>query len=339
MRLAPFDRVSHGLAMRWATSLVAATFLTFLQSASAQCVSAPEMAEIQSLSPAEAAAMGPLREDRIGRVVAPVMVNGQGPFRFIVDTGANRSALSNQLAAQLGLPVIGLGEVHSVHSVVTAPMVRLDTLSYGAIALTAGEVPTLEGAVLAGEHGLLGVDGMAGRRLRLDFERNCIEISPSARWRAPRGWITLRAQLQFGHLVLLRGRVADTDVKVFLDTGSNTTLANEALRAALSARAARRRRQMEASVAYTVGEPVVLDHAILIPRLSIGELQVNNVPAFAGDFHIFRLWGLTEEPALLVGMDVLTQASELVIDYGRGVVQVQPRRRVDIGVRISPFGR
>ena len=33
----------------------------------------------------------PTRLDRIGRVMTHVMVNGKGPFRFVIDTGASRS--------------------------------------------------------------------------------------------------------------------------------------------------------------------------------------------------------------------------------------------------------
>src|SRR5438874_8726067 len=45
----------------------------------------------------------PTRLDHIGRIIAPVMVNGQGPFRFIVDTGASWSTVSPHLAHTLGL--------------------------------------------------------------------------------------------------------------------------------------------------------------------------------------------------------------------------------------------
>src|SRR3982074_3598920 len=45
----------------------------------------------------------PTRIDRIGRVLAPVKINDQGPFRFIVDTGASHSTISPRLAAALGL--------------------------------------------------------------------------------------------------------------------------------------------------------------------------------------------------------------------------------------------
>src|SRR4051812_19033096 len=45
----------------------------------------------------------PTQLDRIGRILAPVMINGQGPFRLIIDTGANHSTISPRLVEKLGL--------------------------------------------------------------------------------------------------------------------------------------------------------------------------------------------------------------------------------------------
>src|SRR5579859_2513690 len=45
----------------------------------------------------------PTTHDHIGRVVVPVMINGQGPFRFVVDTGASHSTISPKAASALGL--------------------------------------------------------------------------------------------------------------------------------------------------------------------------------------------------------------------------------------------
>ena len=68
----------------------------------------------------------PTRLDRIGRVMTQVMVNGKGPFRFVIDTGASRSTLSPHLAKSLGLThsvgrnvmlngVTGAGDLHLDH--------------------------------------------------------------------------------------------------------------------------------------------------------------------------------------------------------------------------------
>lgn len=302
----------------------AAATLLVASNAAAECINAPDLAAYQTASPQDFA-LGATRSDRLGRVVAPVTVNGQGPFRFIVDTGANRSAVSPELAARLGLTPHGAENVHSVHGVSIAPLVNVDRLQYGEVSLNAAALPMLGGNVLAGEDGLLGVDGMTGRRLRMDFERNCIEIMPSAQARRLRGWSTIEGDMRFGHLIVVRGSIEGIRVHLLIDTGSDSSLANTALREALNARVRRRGREI---VAYTVGDNVILQNAILVPRMRMGELTVNNVTAFVGDYHIFQLWGLLDEPTLLLGMDVLSQARGLAIDYGRGTVHLHINERM-----------
>jgi predicted aspartyl protease len=326
-------RRAMGFISRLAAIAAFAAGFAFAANAAAQCLDAPDLAAYQTATPADFAA-GPTRTDRLGRVVAPVMVNGQGPFRFIVDTGANRSVLSDGLVTQLGLTPDGTGEVHSVHGVTTAPIVTVDQLQYGDVSLSAEALPMLSGRVLAGEAGLLGVDGMRGRRLRMDFERNCIEIAPSNEARRLRGWTSIRGEMRFGHLVIIRGSVNGIRVNLLLDTGSDSSLANFALRDAMSARLRRRPRQ-EQTIAYTAGETVILENALVVPRMMMGELEVRNVVAYVDDFHIFQLWGLTSEPTLLLGMDVLSQARGLAIDYERGVVYFRIHDSLRLDTRIN----
>lgn len=315
-------------------TILGALFLALAaRGASAECVAAPDLAEYQQITPEDIAA-GPTRLDRLGRVVAPISVNGQGPFRFIVDTGANRSVVSQGLAERMGLFPSGTGEVHSVYGVSSAPLVNVDSLQYGALRLGGASLPMLQGAILAGEHGLLGVDGMQGRRLLMDFERNCIEIVSSEGARRLSGWTRVRGEMRFGHLVLIRGAVGRIPVSMFVDTGSNFTMANIALQNRLreQVRATRRRDPIRA---FTAGQPIVLDTALVLPRVDLGAIEANNIVAYVGDFHIFRLWNLIDEPALLLGMDVLSQTRGIAIDYERATVHFRLRGRVHTGSRLA----
>lgn len=287
--------------------------------AGAECVEAPDPSSHAGFADAATtAAGGPTSTTQSGRVVAPVRVNGEGPFRFIVDTGANRSVLSVALAERLGLAPQGAGQVHSVHGVTVAPLVSVDSLRYGDLSFGHSSMPVLQGAVLGGEHGLLGVDGMSGRRLLMDFERNCIEIAPAQGARRLRDWVAIRGQLRFGHLVVIQGSINGVRTQFLVDTGSDASLANTALREALGARI-RHDRSAEV-IAFTASDPIELQNAIFIRRISIGELEVRDVMAFVGDYHIFDLWGLSAEPTLLIGMDVLSQTRGIAVDYERGVV-------------------
>src|SRR5690349_20565118 len=52
--------------------------------------------------------------DLAGRITVPVRVNGEGPFDFVVDTGANRTVIAGELAAELGLPDDGPASIHGI---------------------------------------------------------------------------------------------------------------------------------------------------------------------------------------------------------------------------------
>jgi predicted aspartyl protease len=313
-----------------------AILLSAAAEAQAQCLTPPALEAIGAEG--ATAAAGDSLTDRLGRVVAPVMVNGQGPFRFIVDTGANRSVISAALAQRLGLTAVGEGIVHSVHGATPAPLVDVQSLRYGNLAVPSAQMPMLQGSMLAGEHGLLGVDGMQGRRLRLDFEDKCIEILPSNR--APAlgfGWTRLRGELRFGNLVVVQGRIQGMRVNVLIDTGSNVSLANQALHRALADRVRYDPTASSISRAYTAGEPIVLDTAIVLPELTIGDLSMSDMLLFVGDFHVFSLWGLDAEPTVLVGMDVLSKARAMAIDYERASVYFR-LRQPRAGTRLDNSG-
>ena len=309
MRMAPLSKAA-GLALAlWLTSTVSAV---------ANCISSPDLAPAARITSSEAAA-GPTRRDANGRVVAPVTINGQGPFRFIVDTGANRSVLSTALAQSLALTPTGMGDVHSIDGVQSAPLVDVASLNYGLVPLGRAALPVLGNAMMGGEQGILGVDGMQGKRLRLDFEHRCIEIIPSRTAPMLRGWAQIRGTLRFGHLVVVPARVENVHVNVLIDTGSDISLANTAFRVALErGHLARTPSQIER--AYTAGRPVLLGNAVVVPELRLSTVTISDTTLYIGDFHIFALWELLQEPTLLIGMDVLSHAHALAIDYERGMV-------------------
>ena len=73
--------------------------LALLLAAAAQAESPPSALEELAVTADEPRFVAPTRRDRIGRIWAPVLINGQGPFRLVLDTGASHSALTPRLAA------------------------------------------------------------------------------------------------------------------------------------------------------------------------------------------------------------------------------------------------
>jgi predicted aspartyl protease len=281
-----------------------------------------------ALAPGTPGVAGTTTTDTAGRAVALININGQGPFRFIIDTGANRSVLSQALVARLGLARSGEGVVHSISGAEPAMLVNVESLSFGDLRLSGGDTPVLDGPMLDGAHGLLGVDGMAGRLLHVDFTRHCVEIYESGSQLPMEGWLSVPARMRFGTMLMVPGEILGVNVNVLIDTGSNISLANQHFRDALRGIAARSVEYHD-NHAFTFGRPIVLTQSVWTPRLRLGHMMVGGVNAYIGDFHIFDVWGLQDEPTLLVGMDVLARSREMAIDYEHGIVHFRKTPRGD----------
>lgn len=107
-----------------------------------------------------------------GGIVVQVTVNGQGPFRFLLDTGSTHSSITESLAARVGARLVAQAMVGSVLGSTLRPIARLDRLTVGPVrvdGLMPSVVPDL--GVLTAEDvaGVLGQDVLATWRYTIDF--------------------------------------------------------------------------------------------------------------------------------------------------------------------------
>lgn len=263
----------------------------------------------------------PTRPDRIGRIAAPVMINGQGPFRLILDTGASQSVITKRVADTLGLLLTPESRLmlHGVTGSLAVPAVYLDTFETGDLIQRNLRVAVL-GSVMGGADGILGVQGFDGLRVSVDFSDDEITIARSRGQRARLHEGTIPATLRFGRLLVVDGYVGRIRVKAVIDTGAETTLGNSALRDALL----RRKRFKDGPDDATVtglNEASQRGRFIRSPRIRLGDAEIDGLHIIYGDIHVFKLWELEDEPAILVGMDVLGSLERLVIDYRRAEIQ------------------
>jgi hypothetical protein len=107
-----------------------------------------------------------------------------------------------------------------------------------------------------------------------------------------------------------------------LDTGAQTTIGNSSLRAALAKRAG------QGITNSIVGVTLDVQHGetFYLPAVAIGDLTVTGMRVTFGDIYIFNAWKMTEDPALLIGMDVIGLLDTLIIDYKRKELHLRPRR-------------
>jgi predicted aspartyl protease len=266
----------------------------------------------------------PTTLDRAGRVLAPVTINGQGPFRFILDTGANRSVLSPDLVEALAIAPSpdAQVEVHGVTGSAMLPTVVVGELKAGDLSIVRNKrMPVLSGSLLAGADGILGIEGMAGSRIEVDFESGMVTLTPSRRASAPEGMLTVPVTLRHRGLLLADARIGRVRIKAIIDTGAERTLGNMALFKALLPTLSP---QVAAATVQGATPDVTAGASFLAPTIQVGDVQIENLEVTFGDLYVFRLWDLEKQPALLIGMDLIGTARRLVIDYRRREMQILP---------------
>ena len=272
----------------------------------------------------------PTRADRSGRIVAAVRVNDRGPYRFILDTGANASALSPRVVEELALPAVEGVEVHGVTGTAVLSAVRVESMKAGEVVLPSAVLPVLPGDIFGSADGILGVTGMQDMRIDVDFARDRVSIGRSGGKRAPFGYVVVKATLWQGGLLLVDGKVGSIPVKVILDTGAERTMGNLPLRAAIVERS--RPGEEFAATVHGATADVSSGTYFTAPRISVGNARLTDLPVTFGDLHVFRVWGLDQEPALVIGMDVLGRVERFVVDFRRREFQMKAKGS-DVAIR------
>lgn len=266
--------------------------------------------------------VAPTLRDRIGRVWAPVYINGQGPFRLVLDTGANRSAVIQSLATRIGTPIESktvrlLGATGS--SIV--PLIHVDSIEVGDLWLGDRKLAIVQD-VFGGAEGVLGADGLSDKRVFIDFRNDQISIRRSGALALSPGFTRVPVKIRHGHLLMFDVKLAGIRTKAMLDTGAQTTIGNTSLRTALARQARNGVANSIMGVTLDVQQGVTYD----APPVNIADITIRGMRVTFGDIYIFDAWKMTDEPALLIGMDVIGLLDSLIIDYKHRELHLRPRR-------------
>lgn len=273
--------------------------------------------------------------DNSARVTVPVFLDGQGPFAFVVDTGANRTVISTEVAEACRFPAAGSAQVHGIIALQPAPLVKVGRIRVGDVVSARLKLPCIP-RQLVGADGILGLDMFRDRRLVLGFHDSTFHIAASggmelgrdrnSRINLPEGPVTVPARFRSGQLVILDAEAAGEPITAFLDSGSQVTIANRALRdAALKARPDIGQRLFHSELISATGQSALADFGPL-PGLRLGGQLLDRPTVAFADLHIFELWDLQSRPTLLVGVDVLRRFDQVAFDFGHKLITFWPSR-------------
>lgn len=253
-----------------------------------------------------------------------VLINGQGPFTFLVDTGGSTMiSIDAELARDIGIETLSTGKVQGVSGETESGLALLDDVRIGGIQLRRVHAHTFSMPITlrVAADGVLGTGIFTDGRLRFDFERGVLELSESGTSTAPGAAFPFR--LIADAKIVAPVEMESEPVAALLDTGADAVV--------LASSFLKRRFPNAKPIDVPLGEGVGIG--------SGGEMNAMFTPGVN-----LRLWGATYEnysglglsilddllgPALgmqtdvLVGMSIFREMRSLTIDFPQRKLWVQ----------------
>jgi predicted aspartyl protease len=111
-------------------------------------------------------------------VVVPVFLNGQGPFRFLLDTGATHSILSTAVADQLRIPTGSRGALITAGGSVPVTVRVIEAVQIGSVRIGKTTIAVSDAEILRTLHvdGIIGADYLKQFRISIDYVHHVLSL-------------------------------------------------------------------------------------------------------------------------------------------------------------------
>ncbi len=300
-------------ALCWSVGLIAAAFAAPLHAQTRTTV-LEAVSQPQPVDSSSQAQDYRIKRDANDRMTVAVRLSGSGPYRFLVDTGSERTVISRDLAHRLRLVD---GRNVTVHSVIGSSGVRtvdIPSLMIGSRPFAVFGAPALEASHI-GADGMLGIDSLRKQQVLFDFKSGTMSVTPAQVRIEPIDGevIVVRARSRRGRLIFTEARLNGQKVVIVVDTGSQVTIGNHALQRTL-----RGKQLLPSSRPVTLhsvtGETMIADMA-MVDDLDVGGFQLKELPVAFADAYIFKQLDLAHKPTLLLGMNALRAFDQVSIDF------------------------
>ncbi len=253
-------------------------------------------------------------------MTVPISIDGKGPYEFLIDTGAERTVISAELARKLALVQGTRARMHSMSGVGDVETVIIPKLQVSRRSVAGIHAPALSAANI-GASGMLGIDSLQSQRITFDFGRKKMTVVPSSSREPDRdpSEIVVRARSRLGRLVLVDASLDGQKLMVVLDTGSEVTVGNDALRRKLVAKG-KMGVTIPIELISVTGGVIQADYT-RVREVRLGGVRIKDLPVAFGEVHPFKQLDLADRPALLLGMDALRLFDRVSVDFANRKVR------------------
>lgn len=253
-----------------------------------------------------------LEEERHDRYLVPVMIEGAGPYNFMIDTGSQATAVTHQINQGLELTPFGTATLVGMASRRPVDVVEVNEMTFGSHTVYDLLSPVLDRRNV-GADGILGLDSLQDFRVLIDFREETIavqDVSEIENYR--RGFeIIVRARQELGQLLITDAVVEGVKATVIIDTGAQASIGNLALQERIRTNRAEEVTTTDVNGVEMTGELSV------VRSLTIEGLTVTNVPLAFADAPAFEALGINDRPVIALGMQHLKIFDRIAIDFTR----------------------
>jgi predicted aspartyl protease len=275
-----------------------------------------------SLSAASAAGV-PLSIAPTGHATVPVS-GSFGVRQFVLDTGAEGSAIYADFANETGLRVTGSMPLQGQTGSSDVPLIQLGALTLDKVRTGPIQAvklpPRADGVKLAG---IIGLDVFGDRTLDFDVPSKRVALLPPGR-RLSLSSAPITASRTAGNLLTVPVRIGLVSATAVIDTGARKTRINWALGRLIGLQP----ENLEAGdTIHGATNASIATGSTRIANVQIGSRTLRNAPVLVADLPVFEVFGVAKQPAVILGLDWLTQ-TRLVIDFPANLVWFEaPERR------------
>ncbi len=268
------------------------------------------------------------------RMTVAVRIEGHGPYRFVVDSGADTSVVGSNIARMLRLAATDPARLHGMTASALVDRVAVAQLQVGDSTISDLQLPVLREDDLGGQ-GMIGIDALVEQRLMMDFDKRLITIE-DARRPAPRlnGDVVVVARRRRGQLILTQASANGRAVDAVIDTGSEITIGNLALRHKLFGKRGPTLTTVE-GIGVT-GAPLKLQ-LVRLDEMRIGPILLRDVVIAFADVPPFAAFGLSDRPALFLGTDLMENFRRVSLDFRARKVRFQIKRCQTTGFSLRTY--
>lgn len=275
-----------------------------------------------------------------GQYIIEVAINGDGPFRFMVDTAASRTSIFNKTRVRLKLK--NSGEKKFINGITASsfrPSTSVDTLEFAGHVFRDHTIIVLKDwkdAEALQIDGILGMDVFKQMVFAFSHKNSRVKISrlPKFTKSKYRNWITVKLEDnpypvdKYG-LLFTYTKIGSLHIPTLLDTGSNFSAINWMSVKGTNLAKERRRLREEWVVQGSIGtfKPRI---RVKLEQTFIGGVRLKNHEFLVMNFDNFPVNNYGKYPLVIAGVD-LFEGRDFVLDFpGKRLYLARKRHNIEV---------